>query len=858
MYHIVAGMNLTGDGSGPGPSVPFDSIRIIGTVTDPLATAKLDVLEQPPALTLAVQQSYVCIDETGAPNPTHNFLVNAHLDGALGTAYVVNANANISLTGLNPGAQFQMTNATASTDSTLAQNVQAGYIVPGIAYCCSIYELITSTFSNGGAKVIFNWLDGSGNVLSQAGADFRGSTGGLLTRISLTATAPAGAVSAQIVFGCYAYGTPNSGTVQFFQPQIEPMWFVNEGVSYPTSFCGVSAINSVDSFIRANQSGWGTASNGEPWTFSGASATESITSDEGVISATGGADTFAQLGGSVGDTLLVVCRIAFNQMTDIGGVQARWIASAGGTCYKFLYGGFGNVLLNKSLAGVNTGLASGSFTVTANTYYWFKLLCSGSSLFAKIWADGSAEPAAWTLTATDTSITSGGYGVLANTNSGTGISFDHFSASDPTGAATYTLPDSTTIRQTRLFAGYITQLDAVYEGTLKRWTLTCASLSSLLEWFYLDNATRQNTLDSSIITSTINANFTISSLYPESGPGAPYTIITTNNVVAGATPDYLSVTDMTFKDLLATLANQSGYLYYVDAYGDLHYEPPGYEQAAFGLSDAPNAAPTDGSLPTYSYYAYKWTSDGSQIKNRIKVFGGKFIAPQITDTFTGDGSTKNFTLSQQPYNVTSLTVAGVAKSCGVYGVHTFAQGYVALYDKATPTLKFNTAPANGAAIVITYTYEANVIVRARAMDSIAYFNGRIFDSKINDTTLNSLLAADQRGLAELVQYSMPRTLVSLTTQQPLFAGESVQFTSAFDNMSKVPLLVQRSELTTRGNGINEWTCDLGAYNPDLVAILTNIHKALLRNPTTAGQTIQEEHLVVIDGTILQDRETHTP
>src|SRR5579859_5461551 len=325
------------------------------------------------------------------------------------------------------------------------------------------------------------------------------------------------------------------------------------------------------------------------------------------------------------------------------------------------------------------------------------------------------------------------FGVLANnaTNSGTvdfnavqcecnwfvqeGVSYPTPEC-DSSITGCYVLPDSTTIRQTRLFAGYVQTAQAEYEGTLRTWTVVAASNSILIDTFYLVNANYTNSLDSGIITSSINANYSVSSLYPSSGNGV-YNQISANHVVSGATIDYLSVADMTFKDLLATLVNSSGYYYYVDAYFDLHYAPPGYDVAQFGLAGngtVPNAAPTDGTLPTYSFYNYKYLTDGSQIKNRIKVFGGKFIAPAITDTFVGNSSTKAFLLSQIPYNVTQVKRDGVdiTSTTGVAGIDTNGVGgIVAVYDKAAPKLTYNTAPTTSGSI--TYTYTKDVIIRCR-------------------------------------------------------------------------------------------------------------------------------------------------
>lgn len=184
-----------------------------------------------------------------------------------------------------------------------------------------------------------------------------------------------------------------------------------------------------DTFTRANQSGFGTSSDGETWTETGA-GTLSIASNAGVIVSTG-SDTNVQLGTNTSATQEVVCLISFGNTNDIGGVQARYSVSGGNvTCYKFLFYS-GAVHINKSVAGTNTNLVNLTAALTINTTYWFKLRCIGTGLYAKYWASSGGEPSSWSLTTTDSSASSGGFGILANTNAGSsGFKFSSFTATD--------------------------------------------------------------------------------------------------------------------------------------------------------------------------------------------------------------------------------------------------------------------------------------------------------------------------------------------------------------------------------------------------------------------------------------------
>ncbi|MDR3635134.1 MAG: malectin domain-containing carbohydrate-binding protein [Isosphaeraceae bacterium] len=91
---------------------------------------------------------------------------------------------------------------------------------------------------------------------------------------------------------------------------------------------------------------------------------------------------------------------------------------------------------------LNDGVAWGTavaFTWTPGTWYWFRMELQGSTLYGKVWADGTDEPSAWTITQSvggSFGSLSGGYPSL---NGGTGLwggnatdSFDDVQVGTPT------------------------------------------------------------------------------------------------------------------------------------------------------------------------------------------------------------------------------------------------------------------------------------------------------------------------------------------------------------------------------------------------------------------------------------------
>jgi len=185
-----------------------------------------------------------------------------------------------------------------------------------------------------------------------------------------------------------------------------------------------------DTFTRANQVNWGTASDSETWTTSGVGSTQSIASNKGVIAATGGGDVHNKLGTqSVGDQD-VQCKVVVNSVNDVAGVQARFSAASGSSSYKLAY--YGNDLhLNKAFNGNNTVLQQyGGYNLTPGVAYQFRIRCVGSTIQAMLWPDVGTMPANWMLSATDFSIASGGFAVLAASGDGSGVQFSQFIVND--------------------------------------------------------------------------------------------------------------------------------------------------------------------------------------------------------------------------------------------------------------------------------------------------------------------------------------------------------------------------------------------------------------------------------------------
>ncbi|HET7231410.1 MAG TPA: hypothetical protein VFJ16_15485 [Longimicrobium sp.] len=71
----------------------------------------------------------------------------------------------------------------------------------------------------------------------------------------------------------------------------------------------------------------------------------------------------------------------------------------------------GDIEMDRFLNGGWAWMGSAGFASSPNTWYWIRFRAEGSTLRGRVWADGSAEPAGWTLTVTDGALSTGGLGV---------------------------------------------------------------------------------------------------------------------------------------------------------------------------------------------------------------------------------------------------------------------------------------------------------------------------------------------------------------------------------------------------------------------------------------------------------------
>lgn len=180
-----------------------------------------------------------------------------------------------------------------------------------------------------------------------------------------------------------------------------------------------------DTFQRANQQYWGTASDGLTW--GGDANTQSnfsIHNDAGQIT-NGNGPYNAVLGPTATDAevLFSGSMSSFNN-TNMGAVL-RWRDT--NDWYKAYIDG-AHLVVQKKVKGTTTILSQVNFAATPNTVYDLNFEIAGTTLYANVWPASTTEPSSWMITTSDSTLSSGQCGLRIQVLSGTTASITSFVA----------------------------------------------------------------------------------------------------------------------------------------------------------------------------------------------------------------------------------------------------------------------------------------------------------------------------------------------------------------------------------------------------------------------------------------------
>ena len=180
-----------------------------------------------------------------------------------------------------------------------------------------------------------------------------------------------------------------------------------------------------DTFQRANQTHWGTASDGHVWAAdANTQAAFSIVTNQGQVS-NGNTYYNAVLGSTAGNAeVLLSSSISSFTNANIG-VVLRWNDT--NNWYKAYISGT-NLVIQAKIKGNYRVIGSTAFNAVGGQSYTIRFRAVGSGLYAKVWITGTAEPAAWMVTGTDTALQTGYCGLRTQLQSGVTVRISSFLA----------------------------------------------------------------------------------------------------------------------------------------------------------------------------------------------------------------------------------------------------------------------------------------------------------------------------------------------------------------------------------------------------------------------------------------------
>jgi streptogramin lyase len=192
------------------------------------------------------------------------------------------------------------------------------------------------------------------------------------------------------------------------------------GGSTSTSTSTVPVSGSVlgsDSFVRANQALWGTASDGQVWAGDANARTVfSIVSNTGRVTNTGSTSYSAVLGPAAANADVQVTGSLSAFVNSNFGAVLRYGDT--NNWYKAFIDG-SSLFIQKKVAGGTTMVGSVPFAALPGASYTIEFRAIGSTLTAKVWPSSSAPPPNWMVSGVDTSLTTGFTGIRFLTQNGT-------------------------------------------------------------------------------------------------------------------------------------------------------------------------------------------------------------------------------------------------------------------------------------------------------------------------------------------------------------------------------------------------------------------------------------------------------
>ena len=393
-----------------------------------------------------------------------------------------------------------------------------------------------------------------------------------------------------------------------------------------------------------------------------------------------------------------------------------------------------------------------------------------------------------------------------------------------------------------IFGGTCTNVEITIQGgILLAYQISC------VDWSYKLNSILVTktyaAMDPADIVADIVANFVPASLG-----------FTQTHVVRGG----FQVASIKFKyeqvtQALEKLAKQIGWEWYVDPSKDIHFFLVQNNPAPFNIDE------TSGMI--------EWPSldvqvDLTNMKNSVYVVGGNYLktftAGTAIDVYQTDGVKTVFGLAYA-YDQSGLTVTldGTTQTVGI-DQQTDPTTVQWLYSASGRFIRSTSTIATGHTLKIFGNAQIPILAHAQNSSAIAQY-GENQDSVI-DRQIRSVAEAQQRALAEILQFGHPVYDVKFKTLQTgLVIGQTILLNSSKLGITNYPLVIKRIEGTGYSPSQFEYQVEaLGSDNVTFVDIMSRLLTQENNNTDTSDNSVLEGLLAFAEGFTFSDALTATP
>lgn len=320
----------------------------------------------------------------------------------------------------------------------------------------------------------------------------------------------------------------------------------------------------------------------------------------------------------------------------------------------------------------------------------------------------------------------------------------------------------------------------------------------------------------------------------------PYTEQTAGFIVNDILTDYLAVEGVTVGEIQAgpiiteaifnyvkvsecmdALQELTGFTWFIDEFKRLYFIDRSTNLAPWNLDGVIHRAIKD---------SVHLSTGNPYYRNIQYIKGGMGLTTQQTETFTGDGTTKAFTVGYLIAKVPTVTVQDRIPEGQTVGIKGLDSGQDCYWNKGDTTITFEVAPESAKTVTIVYYGQFPLITKAVSTDidnraSIEGTSGKVEVMTI-ETQHESGDSSSQSAQGKINQYCQDAEKFTYQTYEAgLSPGQLQQITYAPFGFTNHEMLIESIVITTSGEDIRyDVTCITGPSMGSWARFFANILK----------------------------------